>query len=166
MLKRRISLHKKSKNTTYWRKKGKQVPITRTGCKACIRAKLTEDGMFEIDEHVIAHNHELTKKEWQHLQRSERKITQEKANAINNMLQSGLKATQSFNLMAQEAGGIDSVGHTYKDHLNFISRMKMKEIESGDAQNVIDSLYLKQTEDPNFFSDLKWVEEKMIKETS
>lgn len=89
------------------------------------------------------------------MHRSERKITQEKAQAIDLMLESGLRPAQSYNLMAHEAGGVKTVGHTMKDHLNYISRKKMKEIDGGDAQNVIDSLYQRQTEDPNFFFRFK-----------
>ena len=107
------------------KRKGKQVPITRTGWEAYIRAKLNNDGWFEVDKHVINHNHEMTRKTLQHLHQSERKITSEKANAIDHMIESGLRPTQAYNLMAQEAGGPDSVGHTLKDHYNYVCRKKM-----------------------------------------
>ena len=113
---------KHTTGTSESKRKTKQVPITRIGCKAYIRVKVNSDGMFEVDDHVMTHNHEMTKKKWQHLHRSERKITGEKAKAIDLMLESGLKPTQTFNLMVQELGGINSVGHTLIDHINYISR--------------------------------------------
>ncbi|XP_021726195.1 protein FAR1-RELATED SEQUENCE 5-like [Chenopodium quinoa] len=142
------------------RKKVKQVPTTRTGCKALIRAKKNKEGLFEIEEHIMNHNHELTRKAWQHLHRSERKITEEKAKVIDLMAESGLKPTEANNLMTNEAGGVELLGHTLKDHLNYISRRKMKEIEGGDAQTVIDSLYKRQTEEEDFFFRFKLRGEK------
>ena len=71
------------------------------------------------------------------------------------MIDSGLRPVQSYSLMAHEAGGVKSVGHTLMDHFNYVSRRKMKEIEGGDAQNVIDSLYQRQAEDQNFFFRFK-----------
>ncbi|XP_056687857.1 protein FAR1-RELATED SEQUENCE 5-like [Spinacia oleracea] len=133
------------------KKKGKLVPVTRTGCGALIRAKLNEDGLFEVKEHVLVHNHPMTRKEWQHMHRSERKITEEKAKTIKLLNDSGLKPTQSYKVMCHEAGGEEAVGHSIKDHLNFVTRKKMKEIEGGDAQNVIDNLYNLQSEDPDVF---------------
>ncbi|XP_056698076.1 protein FAR1-RELATED SEQUENCE 1-like [Spinacia oleracea] len=53
--------------------------------------------------------------------------------------------------MCHEAGGEEAVGHSIKDHLNFVTRKKMKEIEGGDVQNVIDNLYNLQSGDPDVF---------------
>lgn len=133
----------------------KQVPITRTGCKAFIRAKKNSDGVFEIEEHMMKHNHELTRPEWQHLHRSERKITKEKAQVIDMMAKSGLKPAESYRLMSHEAGGENVLAHTMKDHFNYITRKKMKEIEGGDAQTVIDRFYQRQENEPGFFYRFK-----------
>lgn len=124
------------------RKKKHQVPITRTGCKAFIRAKINKDGMFQVEEHVMVHNHEL---------RSERKITKDKAKVIDLMAESGLRTTEAFRLLSNEAGGQENVGHTMTDHHNYISRKKMKKIQGGDAQAVIEGLYKRQAEDGDFF---------------
>ncbi|XP_021714612.1 protein FAR1-RELATED SEQUENCE 5-like [Chenopodium quinoa] len=125
-------------------KKKRQVPITRTGCKAFIRAKKNKEGMFEVEEHVMQHNHELTRREWQHLQRSERKITEDKAKVIDIMAESGLRPAESYCLMAYEAGGENVLAHTMKDHFNYITRKKIMEIEGGDAQTGIDILNQRQ----------------------
>lgn len=136
------------------RKKRKQ-RVTRTGCKAYLRAKINEDGTWEVDDHILAHNHQLSMEEHEHMHRSNRKVTEEKAEAIDLMLSAGLKPTQAFNLMVKEAGGTDSVGHSIIDHYNYISRQKMKEIEGGDAQNVIDNMYQRQSEDQQYFFRFK-----------
>ncbi|XP_056692848.1 protein FAR1-RELATED SEQUENCE 5-like [Spinacia oleracea] len=53
--------------------------------------------------------------------------------------------------MAIEAGGEENLGHSKKDHLNYCTRLKMKQIEGGDAQAVTDIMYLELEGDPNFF---------------
>ncbi|KAH6817891.1 hypothetical protein C2S51_001494 [Perilla frutescens var. frutescens] len=53
----------------------------------------------------------------------------------------GIRATDSFQYMANDAGGEDCVSHTLKDHLNYVNRLKMSIIEGGDAQTLIDELY-------------------------
>ncbi|KAL8462570.1 hypothetical protein ACS0TY_032765 [Phlomoides rotata] len=45
------------------RKVKKKIGVTRTNCKAQIRARLTEDGMYEVAKHIVQHNHTLSRKE-------------------------------------------------------------------------------------------------------
>ncbi|XP_021755009.1 protein FAR-RED IMPAIRED RESPONSE 1-like [Chenopodium quinoa] len=71
------------------------------------------------------------------------------------MADSGLRTTDAFMLISNEAGGEELVGHTMTDNYNYISRKKMKEIQGGDAQTVIDRLYKKQAEDEDFFFRFK-----------
>ncbi|XP_021738365.1 protein FAR1-RELATED SEQUENCE 5-like [Chenopodium quinoa] len=78
-----------------------------------------------------------------------------KKHAFAMGFESGLKPTEAYNLMTNEAGGEDLLGHTLRDHLNYISRRKMKEIEGGDAQTVIDNLYKRQAEEEDFFFRFK-----------
>lgn len=89
-----------------------------------------------------------------------KKVTEENGVAIELMLSAGLKPTQCYNLMAKEAGGNDSLGHSIIDHLNIISRRKMKEIDGGDAQNVIDNMHQRQIDDPTYFFHFKLGGEK------
>ncbi|XP_021742871.1 protein FAR1-RELATED SEQUENCE 5-like [Chenopodium quinoa] len=71
------------------------------------------------------------------------------------MADSGLRPADAYRLISSEAGGEELVGHTLTDHYNYISRKKMKEIQGGDAQTVIDKLYKKQAEDEDFFFRFK-----------
>lgn len=107
-------------------RKPRQVAITRSNCKACIRAKVNKEGQFEVVAHVIQHNHELTRSQWHYLHRSERKMTEEKVEAIKTMKSSGLTTMDTFNYMVTEAGGEQNVGHSLVDHLNFCSRLRME----------------------------------------
>ena len=66
--------------------------------------------------------------------------------------------------MAIEAGGEENLGHSKKDHLNYCTRLKMKQIEGGDAQAVTDIMYLELEGDPNFFFRFRLDEKRQIEE--
>ncbi|XP_021729345.1 protein FAR1-RELATED SEQUENCE 4-like [Chenopodium quinoa] len=143
-------------------RKPRQVAITRSNCKACIRAKVNKEGQFELVAHVIQYNHELTRSQWHYLHRSERKITEEKAEAIKTMKSSSLTTMDTYNYMAIKARGEHNVGHSVVDHLNFYSRLRMEQIEAGDAQTLVNILNQEQSEDPNFFFRVKFDKEGRI----
>ncbi|XP_021724249.1 protein FAR1-RELATED SEQUENCE 5-like [Chenopodium quinoa] len=143
-------------------RKPRQVSITRSNCKACIREKVNKEGQFEVVAHVIQHNHELTKPQWNYLHRSERKMTEEKVVTIKTMKSSGLTTMDTYNYMATEAGGEQNIGHSVVDHLNFCSRLRMEQIEAGDAQTLVNILSQEQSEDPNFFFRVKFDKEGRI----
>ncbi|KAL2897421.1 Protein FAR1-RELATED SEQUENCE 5 [Bienertia sinuspersici] len=78
-------------------------------------------------------------------------MTREKGGLIETMQESGLRPMESYRYMITEAGGEDCIGHTIRDHLNYCNRLKMKPIEGGDAQAVIDKLYQNMSDDLEFF---------------
>ncbi|XP_021773296.1 protein FAR1-RELATED SEQUENCE 5-like [Chenopodium quinoa] len=112
---------------------------------------MNEDGLFEVVQHVLVHNHELTRKQWHYLHRYEREMTEEKGQVIENLQKSGLSAMDSYRAMCNKAGGEENLGHTKKDHLNYWTRLKMKNIEGGDAQAVSEIMYQELANDPEFF---------------
>ncbi|XP_056688220.1 protein FAR1-RELATED SEQUENCE 5-like [Spinacia oleracea] len=116
------------------KRKPRRVAVTRTDCNALIEAKLNDGGHYEIIQHVMAHNHPLTRQQWNHLHRSECAMTVPKEQAIEAMHESGFRPSESFRYMSNEAGGEDDVGHSYKDHMNFCYKLKIKAIEGGDSQ--------------------------------
>ncbi|XP_021761826.1 protein FAR1-RELATED SEQUENCE 5-like [Chenopodium quinoa] len=101
--------------------------------------KLNEEGQFEIVQHVLVHNHPLTRPQWNHFHRSERAMTRIKGQVIEAMQESRLRPMESFNYMSNEAGGEDAIGHTVKDHMNYCYKLKIKAIEGGDSQSKVDS---------------------------
>jgi hypothetical protein len=104
---------------------------------------------------VLQHNHETVKPQHVHLLRSERRIDEQKAEVIKSMLNAGIGAVDSYNFLCKDAGGESSVGHTIKDHYNFVTKLKMSAIESGDAQTLIDILTTNSDKDPDFFYRVK-----------
>lgn len=135
--------------------KERRVAITRTNCKALMSTKMRKDGVYEVIRHETEHNHQLTRMEWSHYHRSERIITAEKGKAIEHMISSGMKATESYYYMTHEAGGQESVGHTLRDHMNFVNQIKMNIIEAGDAQTFLDMIRAENTLDQEFFYSVK-----------
>ncbi|KAL8507989.1 hypothetical protein ACS0TY_018512 [Phlomoides rotata] len=124
-----------------------------------MRVKRNQEGVFEVVKHELQHNHPLTRPEWSHLHRSERKISNEKAKAIEDMISSGMRATESYRYLAHTVGGEENVGHTIKDHINFINRVKSRSIEGGDTVTLIDMIQDQAEEESDFFYKVKMDDE-------
>lgn len=137
------------------KRKPKEVPETRCGCKALMKVKYCKDtSLYIVDLHYMNHTHPYTRPEWQHLHRVERKITPHKATAINAMEYSGMKPTVAFRYMAYNSGGVEHVGHTARDQINYINRLRAHETGGADAQHVVHLLQRRQQEDPEFYYDM------------
>ncbi|KAH6778399.1 hypothetical protein C2S51_009711 [Perilla frutescens var. frutescens] len=78
--------------------------ITCTNCKASLRVRRGQDGLLEVIEHVQEHNHELSRKEWSHRHRSQRSITDDKVVRIEDLISSGMRASDSYRYMAKKQG--------------------------------------------------------------
>ncbi|KAH6822147.1 hypothetical protein C2S53_002022 [Perilla frutescens var. hirtella] len=74
---------------------------------------------------------------------------------IGDMISSGMRPTDSYRCMSKETEGNHLVGHTLKDHMNFVNRMRMSAIKAGDAQILIDRLCQEGVEDGDFFYRFK-----------
>ncbi|KAL8488550.1 hypothetical protein ACS0TY_024725 [Phlomoides rotata] len=108
------------------------------------------------------HNHVMTRPEWGYLYRSERNITNEKGKTIEQMISSRMRVTESYHYMAFEAGGKEELGHTKKDHYNYVTRLKMEKIELGDAHTFIDTIQGESEKDQDFFYNVKLDSEAML----
>ncbi|XP_056688568.1 protein FAR1-RELATED SEQUENCE 5-like [Spinacia oleracea] len=102
-------------------------------------------------DHVVVHNHPLTREISNYLHRSERQMTEPKKEAIEAMSECGLRPMESYRYMSTETGGDDCVGHTMIDHLNYCYKLKMKQIDGKDSQTLVNKLYDIQSIDPEFF---------------
>ncbi|KAK9740929.1 hypothetical protein RND81_03G071800 [Saponaria officinalis] len=156
------------------KKNRKRVASTRTSCDAFLRLKLRftrrencrgeheslgkgnrlVSDVYEVVSHVVAHNHTLIPRRWQHHHRSERRISLEEGALIEVMIDARVPTAVQYRFLSTSCGGDENVGHTQKDHFNFVNKLKMKAIEGGDAQTVIEMLQKRQAEDPGFFSGL------------
>ncbi|XP_021751039.1 protein FAR1-RELATED SEQUENCE 5-like [Chenopodium quinoa] len=144
------------------KRKDREVNETRTRCKAHIRFKKNKEGNFEAVTHELKHNHELVIAVQRHHLRSERQISAPMGELIESMIESGIKPMDAYNYISNEARGEECVGHTKRDHLNYVSRVKMSMVEGGDMQNVLDTLQERADQDPSFFYRLKFGEENNV----
>ncbi|XP_010694902.3 protein FAR1-RELATED SEQUENCE 5-like [Beta vulgaris subsp. vulgaris] len=112
---------------------------------------MNTEGHYEIVQHVIKHNHPLTREPLNYLHRSERQMSDPKKQTIQAMQECGLRPIDSFRYMSTEAGGEDVLGHSMKDHFNCCYKLKIKPIEGKDSQKVVDNLYEQMQTDSNFF---------------
>ena len=134
--------------------KKKTVKVTRTGCEALMRMKRqsNEEGVYWIvAEHKLEHNHPLGRPEWGHLQPAARNISAEKGEVIECMEKAGMKPSEGFKFLAYNACGMENVGHTQRDHINYVNRLRAATTGGMDAQNVIELLRNRAKTDPEFY---------------
>ncbi|XP_057248234.1 protein FAR1-RELATED SEQUENCE 5-like [Beta vulgaris subsp. vulgaris] len=112
---------------------------------------MNTEGHYEIVQHVIKHNHPLTREPLNYLHRSERQMSDPKKQTIQVMQECGLRPIDSFRYMSTEACGEDVLGHSMKDHFNCCYKLKIKPIEGQDSQKVVDNLYEQMQTESNFF---------------
>ncbi|XP_074296976.1 protein FAR1-RELATED SEQUENCE 5-like [Silene latifolia] len=134
----------------------KKVNITRSVCKASIRTQVNSEGLWKILNNILDHNHSLTPPQWQHNHMSERKITAEEGEVIEMMTEALVRPSVQYRVLAAISGGEEFVGHTKRDHINYVNRLKMRAIEGGDASTLVELLTKCQSEDPGFFYHLKF----------
>ena len=94
--------------------------------------------------------------EWQYLQTYERTISlNETMETIKWFEDVHVRPTTAYRYLTKHAGGAKCVGHTFRDHLNYVNRLGMKEIKGGDAQTVIRQLINWAQKDNGFFWNMK-----------
>ncbi|XP_048492309.1 protein FAR1-RELATED SEQUENCE 5-like [Beta vulgaris subsp. vulgaris] len=62
-----------------------------------------------------------------------------------------MRPAVQYRYECHQYGGAKALGHTSRDHYNFVNRLKMKAIEGGDAQVVIDKLSQRAADEDDFF---------------
>ncbi|KAM1714027.1 hypothetical protein ACFX12_024703 [Malus domestica] len=67
------------------------------------------------------------------------------------MAVAGIRTTNTYSYLAEEAGGSQNVGFTQRDCYNVVNKEKMVMFEAGDAQSLINLFKHKQAEDHMFF---------------
>ncbi|CAO2840844.1 unnamed protein product [Amaranthus hypochondriacus] len=133
-------------------RKERRVAITRTGCNACIRAKKNTFGLFEVIDHVLAHNHSMTRTQWNYRHRSERQMSDHKKEAIETMQLAGLQPMESYRLLSAEAGdGRSYLEEKYKLMVADINALLPKPVEVANAidAETADVLPRPSVRDPN-----------------
>jgi len=151
------------KDTPSKKRKTRTVNSTRTGCKAMVRFKQQKPGDdFVVVTHELQHNHDMIIEKERHHLKSQRQITEEKAQLIESMVDSGIRPMEAYNFLCNEAGSEEVVGHTKRDHLNYVTQYRTRMVDGKDMQSVLDLLQQRADEDPSFFYRLKFGESNNI----
>ncbi|KAF1884189.1 hypothetical protein Lal_00035255 [Lupinus albus] len=116
-----------------------------TGCEAMVRFNVSKEGQWKITKLVLDHNHEFAQPHQIHLLHSMRNIFDTKGDMIKSLVNVGMSVTNAWSYIGEEVNGFDKAGSTMKDMQNFVYTQKMKSIEAGDAQSLVNQLQNRQS---------------------
>lgn len=135
---------------THGLRKGRS--IERTNCLARIEFKVSNDNKWVVNKFVDEHNHPLACPQNSHMLRSHRKKLPIQRKVFTASDYFGVKAVQLHNSQQEEAHCVeDYTGFTLKNPVNFLKIKRMRDLEKGDAQFLLDFLKAKKSDDPSFF---------------
>ncbi|KAL0919012.1 hypothetical protein M5K25_011077 [Dendrobium thyrsiflorum] len=80
-----------------------------------IRFLVDEDEVWTVPKCIEIYKLELTGLEDQHLLRSCRNISDEKAPVLKLMTEAGIRTIDAFTYLADEVGGLENVGFSKRD---------------------------------------------------
>ena len=63
----------------------------------------------------------------------------------------GIRTTNAYSYLAEEAGGFENVEFIKRDCYNVVNKQKFINVETGDAQSLVNHFKQKQAEDPMYF---------------
>ncbi|CAH9061120.1 unnamed protein product [Cuscuta europaea] len=93
--------------------------------------------------------------------RSHRHVSETQASQILLVDASGLKPRDFHTYVSQQAGGVESIGYTRKDHRNCLRTKTKQSLEYGELGALM--MYFKsKSENPSFFYDFQMDDEDQI----
>lgn len=137
-------------------------PITKSQCKALIRAKRLEDNSWIVTRYSDEHNHVLSPGKARNY-RCNRNLTTLAKRKLELNDSAGIRMNKNFNVLMVEAGGHENLPFLEKDCRNYIEKIRRLKLGAGDA-NALQSYFKKvQSVDSNFFYSIDYDEENRIK---
>ncbi|KAF1864616.1 hypothetical protein Lal_00039247 [Lupinus albus] len=133
---------------------------SRTGCEAMVRFNVNKEGQWKITKLVLDHNHEFAQPHQRHLLRSMRNISATKGDVIKSLVNVGMSDAWNYN--GEEVSVFDKASSIVKDMQNFVYTQKVKSIEAGDAQSLVNQLQKRQSEDPMFYYTVQFDQESRL----
>ncbi|XP_044479705.1 protein FAR-RED IMPAIRED RESPONSE 1-like isoform X2 [Mangifera indica] len=141
----------------------KMHPMTKTDCKARIRASIRFDGKWTISSVILDHNHELSSPAKTRYFKSNRIIHPSVKRKLEVNDRAGIRPNKNFNTLIVEAGGAENLPFLQKDCRNYIEKVRRLRLGVGDA-SAIQKYFLKmQSENSNFFNTMDLDEEGRLK---
>ncbi|XP_038713499.1 protein FAR1-RELATED SEQUENCE 5-like [Tripterygium wilfordii] len=124
---------------------------TRTNCHARLLVQLKrESGKYVVYDFVAEHNHQLHLPQTTYMMRSQRKISEVQACAIDLVRSAGIKPKDAHELMSREAGGRDSLGYIASDHKTYLRTRREKAMKYGEAGCILRYFQNEQIKNPSF----------------
>ncbi|XP_024965787.1 uncharacterized protein LOC112505986 [Cynara cardunculus var. scolymus] len=92
----------------------------RNGCKACLKVHyVKKSGHYEVYKFVETHNHMLCRPDEMMFSRSRRQLDYKDRKNVYHTSSSKVGITQSRRMQLAIKGGLESIGGTARDHINF-----------------------------------------------
>ncbi|CAN6446628.1 unnamed protein product [Victoria cruziana] len=135
--------------------KMKEYDSTRTGCKAWMSIELdSSTNKWFVRNIEYAHNHSLHSPSKANFQKSSKKMNTPQKNAVNTMIQFGVKVIDTF---ALEAGGMENVPFAKERLYKHIKKLS-NSLNGKDAQTMVDYFKKKSNESEDFFFSMQYDE--------
>ncbi|PKA56946.1 Protein FAR1-like sequence 5 [Apostasia shenzhenica] len=127
-------------------------PILRTNCMARIEYKVNRDGIWVVNKIIKEHNHPLIRPTKAHLLRSHRRLllAAQDGQQVDQPDNSAVKSAQvvSTEQVSENESPVDFFLRVQSSHLH---TNRMRELDKGEMQMLLDFLRAKQLGDPSFF---------------
>ncbi|KAL6527188.1 hypothetical protein OROGR_016278 [Orobanche gracilis] len=123
---------------------------TRVGCRAMLYIKKIEEN-WVVSKFIRDHNHGLVSPKSSQFLRVHRKKTKVQKKLIDLLHDSGLRPSKISSVLCAESGGVDNVGFTQQDVIDYLSQKRQKQLEKGDAQLMLSYFKNCQLKNPGFF---------------
>nr|XP_019706634.1 protein FAR1-RELATED SEQUENCE 5 isoform X2 [Elaeis guineensis] len=142
----------RQKHCAYMTKKPREA--VRTNCMARIEYKVSRDNAWVVSKMIYEHNHPLVRPHKAHLLRSHRRSLLAQRDGMQNAVEMGNvaeKPARALEFPVEESRDAETVGFLLKDQSSYLHTNRMRELDKGDAQVLLEFLKAKQLEDPSFF---------------
>lgn len=130
---------------------------SRTNCQAMVRFNVTKEGVWKVTKLVLDHNHDFVPLEQRHLLRSMRNVSIVKGDLIKSMVNAGVRVTNTWSYLGEEVGGFSNISIP-----SYVSNEKLKLIEAGDAQSLLNHLQNRQAHEAMFYYSVQLDQESRL----
>ncbi|KAL4567248.1 hypothetical protein LXL04_022825 [Taraxacum kok-saghyz] len=131
------------------KKQHRNRPSHRVKCKASVRLKLNNLGIWEITHFEEQHTHDFVKLEDSHFLKSNRRLTYQQKQLLHDVSGINVGPVRAFKVMKQTQGGYENVGASEVECKNF-KRDLSSIIGEGDVDLVLEKLSRKREYLPDY----------------
>ncbi|KAL3716012.1 hypothetical protein ACJRO7_007732 [Eucalyptus globulus] len=112
----------------------------RCGCLAHIKYKV-DNGIYEVIEYVVEHNHPFIPEDQKHMIRRGRLISDTCKSVLVDMNKAGIGGTTSYKFLTNETRGNQNLDFNLRDCQNYLQTRRSEVISGGDCQNLLNHFH-------------------------